>query len=177
MSVIFVSGPYGVGKSTLCGELSNLLNVPYYSAGDLISKKKGEIYGPHKKILNVDFNQEILIEEVNLLLRHERVIILAGHLNLINDKSEIVSVDLHFFKQLGVSTIIVLIADASTIKDNLYDRDHEIYSLQLIKRLLHAEIKKAKCYSTKLNCGLIIHEMRYDDTDSMSCFEELNKIV
>ena len=37
MGTIFIAGSYGVGKSTLCKALSNVLDVPAYSAGDLIS--------------------------------------------------------------------------------------------------------------------------------------------
>ena len=37
MGTIFVAGSYGVGKSTLCSALSNVLTIPAYSAGDLIS--------------------------------------------------------------------------------------------------------------------------------------------
>ena len=36
--VIFIAGTYGVGKSTLCSSLSKELNIPSFSAGDLISR-------------------------------------------------------------------------------------------------------------------------------------------
>jgi len=41
MGTIFVAGIYGVGKSTLCANLSKELKIPTYSAGDLISSVNG----------------------------------------------------------------------------------------------------------------------------------------
>mgnify|MGYP003308010611 CR=1 FL=1 len=46
--IIFVAGTYGVGKSTLCDKLSERLNIPSYSSGDLISEINGETYGANK---------------------------------------------------------------------------------------------------------------------------------
>ena len=43
--VVFIAGTYGVGKSTLCNNLSSVLGIPSFSAGDLISEVNGEIYG------------------------------------------------------------------------------------------------------------------------------------
>ena len=42
MGVIFVAGSYGVGKSTLCEKLSYRMDLPFYSASDLISEVNGE---------------------------------------------------------------------------------------------------------------------------------------
>ena len=42
MGTIFIAGSYGVGKSTLCDNLSRVSGVPAYSAGDLISCINGE---------------------------------------------------------------------------------------------------------------------------------------
>lgn len=41
MRIIFVAGTYGVGKNTLCHKLSKAINIPDYSAGNLISAVNG----------------------------------------------------------------------------------------------------------------------------------------
>ncbi len=64
MGTIFVAGSYGVGKSTLCNDLSNVLGVPAYSADDLISNVNDEKYGANKAVQNKDQNQDILAIEV-----------------------------------------------------------------------------------------------------------------
>lgn len=48
MGTIFIAGSYGVGKSTLCDNLSKVSGVPAYSAGDLISCINGEQYAQIK---------------------------------------------------------------------------------------------------------------------------------
>lgn len=44
-STIFIAGVYGTGKSTMCSVLSEMLHIPAFSAGDLISAINGEQYG------------------------------------------------------------------------------------------------------------------------------------
>ena len=79
MGTIFVAGSYGVGKSTLCAALSKQLNIPTYSAGDLISFINGEKYGANKVVHNKDTNQDILATEVEKKLNQKPTILLAGH--------------------------------------------------------------------------------------------------
>lgn len=43
--IIFIAGSYGVGKTTICNQLSKSLKIKAYSASDLISKQNNEQYG------------------------------------------------------------------------------------------------------------------------------------
>lgn len=79
MGTIFVAGSYGVGKSTLCSALSNVLTIPAYSAGDLISNVNGEQYGANKAVKDKDANQDILTFEIEKKLEQYPTILLAGH--------------------------------------------------------------------------------------------------
>lgn len=40
--IIFIAGSYGVGKTTICNQLSKSLKIKAYSASDLISKQNNE---------------------------------------------------------------------------------------------------------------------------------------
>lgn len=79
MGTIFIAGSYGVGKSTLCDNLSRVSGVPAYSAGDLISCINGEQYGANKVVQDKEANQDILVIEVGKKLDHYPTILLAGH--------------------------------------------------------------------------------------------------
>lgn len=79
LGMIFIAGPYGVGKSTLCNALSKILRIPAYSAGDLISNINGEQYGANKAVQDKDANQDILAAEVKNILEQCPAILLAGH--------------------------------------------------------------------------------------------------
>lgn len=78
-SVVFVSGVYGVGKSTLCNNLAQKCHIKFYSAGDIISEENGEKYGSNKLVKNKELNQDILIKKISKKLEHEKIILLAGH--------------------------------------------------------------------------------------------------
>lgn len=90
MGVIFVSGAYGVGKTTLCEMLSNKKGIPHYSASDIISQATSETYGSNKIVKNVKNNQDILIESVSSLLKKNNDILLSGHFCIFDKKSEVI---------------------------------------------------------------------------------------
>lgn len=77
--VIFVSGVYGVGKTTICNLLSNELSIPSFSSSELISKHNGEEYGVNKFVEDKDKNQLILIKAVNEILEAKPKFLLNGH--------------------------------------------------------------------------------------------------
>lgn len=66
-TTIFIAGAYGTGKSTLCSNLTNKLNIPSFSAGDLISEQNGEEYGSNKTVADKNNNQSILATRVQEL--------------------------------------------------------------------------------------------------------------
>ena len=63
--IIFIAGSYGVGKTTICNQLANILKIPSYSASDLISKQNKESYGKNKYVKDSNLNQNILVEQVS----------------------------------------------------------------------------------------------------------------
>ena len=77
-SVIFVSGVYGVGKSTLCNAVAHKCHLESYSSSDLISDVNGEIYGANKKVKNKISNQNILIERVDQKLKKSQLSNISG---------------------------------------------------------------------------------------------------
>lgn len=87
--VIFIAGTYGVGKSTLCDKLCRKLNIPAFSAGDLISEINGETYGKNKVVKNKIANQNILISAVEKKLSLYPTFLLAGHFCIFDKSDEV----------------------------------------------------------------------------------------
>ena len=83
-NVIFISGVYGVGKSTLCSKLSSMTGIPAFSAGDLISEINGEVYGRNKVVKDAKSNQDILISAVDTKLKEYSRFLLAGHFCIVD---------------------------------------------------------------------------------------------
>lgn len=173
--VIFVAGVYGVGKSTICSCLSEMLNIDFYSAGDLISECNKEIYGRNKKVKDKDNNQNVLVECVEYELREKDSLILAGHFCILgnDDKPDILPE--FVYKKIQISAIVLLEASAQTIIKNLKQRDGKVYSSDLIESLIMQEKKQAKRISQNIHVPLIIHEMAFDTKDADFIFTKLQE--
>lgn len=173
VGVIFVAGIYGVGKSTLCRKLSMNMGIPFYSAGDLISGVNGEKYGANKAVGDKDKNQQILVSAMDLLLKQQPHIVLAGHFCIFTADNSIELLPRSVFHNLHIETIILLEAEASVIQANLQNRDNKQYSLAALQELQAREREVAYSIAAELSCKLVIHNMEFSDTDVESCMRML----
>lgn len=163
--IIFVAGTYGVGKSTLCDKLSERLNIPSYSSGDLISEINGETYGANKVVKDKTANQNILITAVKRKLSLNPVFMLAGHFCIFNKSGEVERLPEFVYKEMPISKLILLETDVNTIINNIKSRDNKLYNLDAIKSLVLTERKQAEIISGQLNLPLYVHKMNFDQTD------------
>lgn len=175
MGTIFVAGTYGVGKSTLCTKLAELLGIRYFSAGDLISAVNGESYGANKVVKNKVINQSILALQVRQLLNEDSKIILAGHFCIFGANGSIDYLPEGVFSDLEIEIIILLEAPVSQIVKNLSMRDKKDYSENQILLLQKAEYEKACKISKSINCNLYVHNMLFDETDVTSCLSYIKR--
>ena len=165
MGVIFVAGIYGVGKTTLCNELSLVLGIPHFSASELISTYNGEIYGANKSVNSVNNNQDILVEQVKRLLKNYDTIILSGHFVIIT-QGKICCVPQNTFTNLSLSKILLLEADCNRIIQNLVKRDNKIYDDKIIKELCLNERQLAMEVAERLVIPFIKYDMTFSDKDA-----------
>lgn len=163
--VIFIAGVYGVGKSTLGPKLSQLVNLPFYSAGDLISQEIAEIYGPNKKVRDKEYNQKILIECINKKMKEEPLIMLAGHFCIIGNDNRPERLPSYVYKKINISSIVLLEAESYEIINNLQKRDNKEYSKDLINDLIILERNYAKQMSENLRVPLKSYAMSFSDED------------
>ena len=175
MGTIFVAGTYGVGKSTLCKKLSEILKIPDFSAGDLISAVNGETYGANKVVKDKNVNQNILALQVEQLLKTMPSIILAGHFCIIDANGNVDALPSSVFYTLEIECIILLEASPSQIVKNLSARDKKEYSEEQIFLLQKAEHEKAHDIAASINCNLYIHHMLFDETDVASCLSYIGR--
>ena len=63
--IYFISGTYGVGKTTLIQTMSKIYFYESFSASDIISHYNGENYEFNKQVTDKHLNQDILINVVN----------------------------------------------------------------------------------------------------------------
>lgn len=175
MGTIFVAGTYGVGKSTLCSKLSELLKIPDFSAGDLISGANGEIYGANKVVKDKEANQDILAAQVKQILKVTPNIILAGHFCIFDKNGNVDFLPRNVFFDLEIETIILLEASVPQIIKNLSNRDNRVYSESQISLLKKAEYERAKEMANSINCNFYKHQMHFDETDVTCCLTYLER--
>lgn len=164
--VIFIAGTYGVGKSTLCNNLSLKLGIPAFSAGDLISEVNGETYGRNKAVKDKNANQEILISAIKKKLVLHPSLLLAGHFCIFSKNTEVEILPEFIYEKMPITKIILLETDAETVSKNLKLRDNKSYSHDSIERLIDSERNQAKKISLLLNIPLYIHQMCFSEIDT-----------
>ena len=177
MGTIFVAGSYGVGKSTLCDVLSQHLEMPYFSAGDLISSVNGETYGATKAVSDKSANQDVLATEIQKIHLASPNILLAGHFCIFDKANHVEPLPVSIYSNLDIDCILLLEANPERIILNLGTRDKKMYALNEIKELIKAENQYAHRVAKTLSCPLLIHKMRFDGTDSDTCISLLRGIA
>lgn len=176
-NVIFISGVYGVGKSTICKKISSFLNIPAFSSGDLISEKNGEKYGPNKLVKDKNYNQQLLIGAINEKIINTPNILLAGHFCILNSNYDVEILPEFVFRKIHISKIILLETAAEVIINHLRYRDNKNYSLNEIMKLIEAENLQANKIAKDLNVPIIVHKMKYDDSDISQLLSVIQKKV
>ncbi|GHU97179.1 hypothetical protein FACS1894208_12470 [Clostridia bacterium] len=163
---IFIAGAYGTGKSTLCSKLASELNIPAFSAGDLISDQNGETYGANKAVADKNSNQLLLARRVEELNSNYECILLAGHFCIFNSENRVELLPESVFSELNISQIILLEASSEQIATHLKQRDGKVYSRVSVDELVLQERAQAEMISARLNCPLTIYQMTFSETDS-----------
>lgn len=91
MGLVFLGGVHGVGKTTICEQLTSKYQIDHYSASNLIRSEQAlAISRNSKKVSDVDSNQNLLLNAVSkLMLDPSRQVVLDGHFTLVNDLSQV----------------------------------------------------------------------------------------
>ena len=174
--VIFVAGIYGVGKSTLCERLSRLIHIPFYSAGDLISKQVGETYGENKKVRNKEHNQNVLIESINQKIIKEHLIMLAGHFCILGNDNKPEELPSYVYEKMNIGAIVLLEADPCVIIKHLRKRDGKKYARELIESFIELERRCAAKTAEVLGVPLKVYSMSFTDVDSEKIIEFIKEV-
>ncbi|WP_433811387.1 ATP-binding protein [Flavobacterium johnsoniae] len=155
-NIIFVGGIHGVGKSTICQEICNDLELGYLSASDLINWQKLNSDFQNKTVHNIIQTQDRLILALENNIKKDLYYVLDGHYCLLNKENTIVNIPLQTFKLINPCSLNVILGNSIEIKDRLEKRDGRIYSLDLLEKLQENELNYAKYLSKNLGVSLNI---------------------
>ncbi len=153
MKVILLTGIHGVGKNHICERINKKLNIPIYSASELI-KKYNSRTDINKRALNINKNQKILLDSLKKDIK-DHLFVLNGHTCLINIKDKIVKLDNNWFKRMKVIGIIILYDNVKSISKRLYERDKIKFDLKLLEKFQENEIENSLSIANALNIPVI----------------------
>ncbi|GFZ34280.1 hypothetical protein CSC2_48060 [Clostridium zeae] len=165
-NIVFISGIHGVGKTTLCNNISSEFNIPYYTASKLISDVK-KIPFTSLFIDGIDTNQDLLVSAANKLIDRNKTCILDGHFCLLNKNEEPEKIPQKTFELLGLKSIIVLTEDVNTIWYRLKERNNCEYDINLLKELQEMELAYSHEISAFLNIPYIVLDLSNSDNESL----------
>ncbi len=153
--MVFVTGVHGVGKTTYCKELSEKLQIPNFSASDIIRSQKSSALDENTKVVeDPEGNQDILLTGLENLDLKNKEIILDGHFVLIQ-KDEIKRLPFSTFKSLNISKVILLHDQPEKILQRMNSRDNTSkFTVELIDEMQKLEIEYAEEVSKLLNIRL-----------------------
>jgi adenylate kinase len=154
--IIFVGGVHGVGKTSLCKKVCEVLGIEHYSASDLIKKVKNVTFPTNKHVEGIEVNQDSLIVAVDRYMDCKTVCLLDGHFCLLDEQGNVVPVPLSTFSSLSPIAIIVLNDEPSNIYARTQSRDGEASRIDGIATFQDSEIKYSKLVSESLRVPYLL---------------------
>lgn len=167
MSVIFLAGVHGVGKSFLGTQISNSIEITHLTASQLIREEKGQAtWGTNKKTSDLDDNQLALIRAISQKRLTNKNIVLDGHFVLRNERGTLTALATAVFKELRLSGVILLTDETAVIASRLALRDKGMPHIREIADLAAAESSHAQIVCNAL--GLPLKTIHIPTLDSLT---------
>lgn len=153
MTVIFVGGVHGVGKSTCCAEVAQATGCLHVTASEIIRRERaGAISASGKLVADIEGNQGLLVQGF-WSLRSEvgaASILLDGHFAMRDGSGHIQPVDVDVFSALGVDHLVCLADAPHLIAARIAQRDGCTPIERDIADLQVAELQNARLVATAL---------------------------
>jgi adenylate kinase len=163
--IIFMGGIHGVGKTTLCKKLTNLLNINHYSASQLIKMLNKDVDDNRNKgVKNISGNQDLLLTAIGQYINNTETTILDGHFCLLNAEHEVSRITMKTFLGISPVAIILLHDSIANIINKISQRDSINYKASLLFSFQNEEIQ----YSVEIAKELGIPHLLFDVTEDIS---------
>ena len=123
--LVFVTGAYGVGKSTVCQQIPSSIGFKYLKASTLIFDYLQTSPPTDKRIADSDdlyTNQYALIHELSRQRTSEHIL-LEGHTCLLDRNMRILQIPLEILGKFNMSAIVLITRPISEIHHTLIHRE------------------------------------------------------
>ncbi|SEA76772.1 ATP-binding protein [Alkalimonas amylolytica] len=159
--VIFIGGIHGAGKSTLCSKLVSNLQIPHYSASQLIKNANEGLFKKDKTVTDVSKNQDVLLSAIDEFVS-EPCFLLDGHFALFDSDHNVQLVPAATFASMGLTAICVVTCDVNVVLERIATRDGIRHDKSAYETLNHSEIAHAKVIAERLNIPLFLQNTNND---------------
>jgi adenylate kinase len=147
-TIIFIGGIHGVGKGTICKEITSKTDIIHITASEIL--KWNEISSSENKLVNnISSTQERLILGLKNLIDIDKQYLLDGHYCLLNSDGFPSKIDEETFDKINPKIISIVIDDIEKIIERLEKRDDKKYAFETLNQLQEMEIEYAKYLSKK----------------------------
>ncbi len=153
-NIAFIGGIHGVGKSTICQQICDKLNLVYLSASELIKWSDINEDVKNKKVENIQYTQDRLIIGLKNAIQTEKRYLLDGHYCLLNTNAEIENVPVSTFQMISPFSLNLILDDVYEIKKRIEARDNKYYDYELLSQMQDNELQYAKYLSEELGVTL-----------------------
>jgi adenylate kinase len=153
-NIIFMGGIHGVGKGTICKEISLNTGLIHLTASQILKWEEISEEG-NKLVEDITSTQDRLIKGLKNLIKNNEKYILDGHFCLLNSDGIPSRIDEGTFDQINVKIIAIVIDDVVKIAKRLEARDGKIYDIKVVNELQQMEIEYAKYLSNKYSVPYI----------------------
>lgn len=175
--IIFIGGIHGVGKTSLCEELSNRTGAHYFSASKLIKRlKKDYCDNKNKAVKDIDGNQELLLTAINQYIDKNLTTLLDGHFCLLSSTYEVARISKKTFDDISPIAIIVLYDSISSISSKIANRDDVKYDVNLLSSFQNEEINYSKNIAGKLKIPYLLFDVSHDKSEIVDFITNLTNM-
>lgn len=153
MTVVFVGGVHGVGKSTCCAQVAQLAGCVHVTASEIIRRERSQaIASAGKLVADVDGNQRLLIRGFHTLRVQTGTtpVLLDGHFAMRDGLGEIQSASVDVFRSLAIDRVVCLADEPSAIAARIQQRDGTASVVREIAELQDAELRHARLVAVAL---------------------------
>ena len=163
-NIIFIGGIHGVGKGTICKEITSKTDLIHITASQIL--RWNEISSPENKLVNnISSTQERLILGLKNLIAPDKQYLLDGHYCLLNSDGFPCRIDEETFDKINPKIISIVIDDIEKIIKRLEKRDNKKYDFETLNQLQEMEIEYAKYLSKKYSIPYV--EIRNSNCKSL----------
>lgn len=153
MTIVFVGGVHGVGKSTCCARVSQLVGCLHVTASEIIRRARAQaVASAGKLVTDVDGNQRLLTRGFHAMREEAGTtsILLDGHFALRDALGQIQLVSVDVFKSLRIDRVVCFVDEPSAIAARVRQRDGAAPPDRDIADLQDAELRHAELVAITL---------------------------